>query len=101
LALAISPAKALWVFVVYLVIHFLEGYLITPLIQRQTVWLPPALTIVIQVLLGWLVGVLGIMFAAPLTAAVIVLVKMLYVQDYLGDRGGAVESGKVEGPTAA
>jgi predicted PurR-regulated permease PerM len=94
LALAISPAKALWVFVVYLVIHFLEGYIITPLIQRETVWLPPALTIVIQVLLGWLVGVLGIMFAAPLTAVGIVIIQRLYVEDFLGDWGEGKKRGQ-------
>ncbi|HEX2971195.1 MAG TPA: AI-2E family transporter [Tepidisphaeraceae bacterium] len=100
-ALAISPVQALWVSVVYLGIHLVEGYLLTPLIQRETVWLPPALTIVIQVLFGWLMGILGIMFAAPLTAAGIVLIKMLYVEDYLGDRRVAVKARKAESPPAA
>jgi predicted PurR-regulated permease PerM len=56
-----------------------------PLIQRRSVHLPPALTLVAQVLLGELLGILGLFIAAPLTAAAMVLLKMLYVEDTLGD----------------
>jgi predicted PurR-regulated permease PerM len=47
------------------------------------VQLPPALTIAMQVVLGLLVGGIGVALAAPLTAAGLVLVKMLYVEDVL------------------
>jgi predicted PurR-regulated permease PerM len=69
----------------YVLIQNLEGYVITPLIQRRTVSLPPAMTISSQVLLGALVGVLGIALATPLAAATLVAVRMLYVEDVLGD----------------
>ena len=36
-----------------------------------------------QVLLGMLLGALGVVLAAPLTAAALVLIKMLYVEDAL------------------
>jgi predicted PurR-regulated permease PerM len=85
LALAISPTKAIWVVMLYIVAQNLEGNVITPLIQRRAVLLPPALTIVSQVLLGVTVGALGVLVAAPLMAAVMVLVKMLYVEQTLGD----------------
>ena len=64
-----------------------ESYLLTPLVQQRSVELPPALTITAQVLLGVLLGALGLMFATPLTAAVMVLVRKLYVEDVLGDAG--------------
>ena len=85
LALSIGPAAAIWVTVLFILAQSLEGYLLTPLVQRKAVLLPPALTITTQVLLGILVGVLGVMLSAPLTAAVLVVVKMLYVEEVLGD----------------
>jgi predicted PurR-regulated permease PerM len=85
LALTIDPAKVLWVCVLWVVAQSLEGYVVTPLVQREMVWLPPALTIVVQVLMGVLVGPIGVVFAAPLTAATLVAVKMLYVEDVMGD----------------
>ena len=70
----------------YLALHILEGYVLLPLIQRRAVHLPPALTLIMQVLLGELLGLMGLFVAAPLTVAGVVLVKMFYVQDTLGDQ---------------
>ncbi len=85
LALTQSPTQALYVLALYLVLQSADGYVFTPLVQRRTVQLPPALTIMAQVFLGVLVGGLGLLLATPLTAAVFVIVKMLYVEDTLGD----------------
>jgi predicted PurR-regulated permease PerM len=78
--------KALYVIILYVVIQTVESYLLTPLVQQRTVSLPPALTITAQVLLGILAGGLGIIVATPLTAALLVFVKMLYIEDILGDK---------------
>jgi predicted PurR-regulated permease PerM len=85
LALLQSPTKSLYVILLYLGVQAVESYLLIPLVQRQTVSLPPALTITAQVLLGILVGGFGLVLAVPLTAAVMVLVRMLYIEDALGD----------------
>jgi hypothetical protein len=45
----------------------------------------PALTLVVQVLLAELLGFLGLFVAAPLTVVLVVLVKMRYIEDALGD----------------
>lgn len=90
-----QPSDALWVAGLYVLAQNLEGYLIMPLVQRRAVEMPPALTIVSQVLLGLLLGPLGVVLAAPLTAAALVLIKMLYVEDTLGTR---VEHANDEGP---
>jgi predicted PurR-regulated permease PerM len=84
IALAADPTKALWVVALNIAAQNLEGYLITPLVQRKAVRLPPALTILSQVLMGLLLGPLGVILAAPLTAATIVAIQMLYVEDTLG-----------------
>jgi predicted PurR-regulated permease PerM len=55
-----------------------KSILLTP-VPRRAVYLPPALTIVIQVLLGLLAGFIGLALATPISAASLVLVKMLYL----------------------
>jgi predicted PurR-regulated permease PerM len=77
LALAISPAKGLLTLLLFMVVHFLEGNIITPLLQRKIVRLPPALTLVAQLLLAVIAGPLGLALAAPLTAATIGIIQVL------------------------
>ena len=85
LALTISPERAIGVIVMFIVLQNLEGNLLTPLIQRKAVDLPPAIGIMAQILLGILVGAVGLILAWPIAAAVVVAVKMMYVEDVLGD----------------
>ena len=80
-----SPEKALSVGLAYLVIQQLEGHLLIPLLMKEGMDLPPALTIVTQGVMALLFGFLGLMVAVPLLAAVIVPIKLLYVQGVLGD----------------
>lgn len=77
LALAISPAKGLLTLLLFMVVHFLEGNIITPLLQRKIVRLPPALTLIAQLLLAVIAGPLGLALAAPLTAATIGIIQVL------------------------
>lgn len=85
LALAEGPDKALYVTILYLAVQATENYLLTPLVERGVVFLPPVLTIVVQILFGILLGALGFTLASPLLAVAMVLVKLLYVEDVLGD----------------
>lgn len=91
LAFVESPMKALYVLILYVGVQLIESNLVTPFIERKTVELPPALTIVFQLALAVLVGGLGLVLATPLLAVLIVLVQMIYIEDVLGDR--RVESG--------
>jgi predicted PurR-regulated permease PerM len=86
IALMIGPGHMAMVLGLYLALHVLEGYVLLPLIQRRAVHLPPALTLLGQVLLGELLGLMGLLVAAPLTVTSVVLVKMFYVEDTLGDQ---------------
>ncbi len=86
LALVDSPTTAIYVTLLYLAVQSAEGYVVTPLIQQKTVSLPPAITVVAQVLFFVLLGPLGLLLASPLAAAAMVVVKGLYVHDALGDR---------------
>jgi len=80
-----SPEKALYVGLAYLVIQQLEGHVMIPMLMKEGMDLPPALTIVAQAVMALLFGFLGLMVAVPLLAAVIVPVKLLYVEGVLGD----------------
>jgi predicted PurR-regulated permease PerM len=86
LALAADPITAVWVVLLYIGVQLIEGNVTTPLIQQQTINLPPALTIAMQFLLGVLFGLLGLALAVPLTAVGITLVQTLYVKGYLEQR---------------
>lgn len=86
LAFIASPITAVYVLGLYVGVQLVESNVVTPLIERETVELPPALTIVFQLALAVLVGGLGLVLATPLLAMIMVLVQMVYIQDVLGDR---------------
>jgi len=80
LALQVGTETALYVILFNIALQAVESYLFTPLIQKFEVQLPPALTIIVQLFMAVLAGTIGIMMAAPLTAATMVLVRTVYVQ---------------------
>jgi predicted PurR-regulated permease PerM len=80
-----SPEKALTVALAYLVIQQLEGHVLIPMLMKEGMDLPPALTIVAQAVMALLFGFLGLMVAVPLLAVVIVPIKLLYVEGVVGD----------------
>ena len=86
LLLAISQGSQtfLIILVVFLVVQLLEGNVLTPIVQRKAIDLPPVITLVALLLLGGAFGLLGMFVAAPLSALVLVLVEDLYLQKYLG-----------------
>lgn len=83
IAAAVDPQLALWVAGVYLVVQQLEGNLFSPLLQQWAVELPGAVLLFSLLAMGTLFGPLGVIFAAPLTVVVYVLVKKLYVREAL------------------
>lgn len=80
-----SPQKALYVALLYLLIQQIEGNVLTPLLLKKRLELPPVVTIVAVSALGMAFGVLGMLVAEPLTAMAMLIVKRLYVRDVVGD----------------
>jgi predicted PurR-regulated permease PerM len=66
LAFSQGPTRALEVLIFFSALHVIEGYVLTPLLARTTVHLPPASTLATQVVLATLLGPLGLTFATPL-----------------------------------
>ncbi len=78
LAFAISPLKGVLAILLFLLVHFLEGNVITPLLERRIVSLPPAVTMLMQLLLAVIAGPLGVALAAPLTAALFGVLEVAF-----------------------
>jgi predicted PurR-regulated permease PerM len=84
-ALLEGPYMVLWVVIIYVLIQQIENQIFTPLIQKRAVFLPPAVLLSAQLLIGILFGFMGVLFASPLCIIVVILVQTLYVQDVLGE----------------
>lgn len=80
-----GPQNVLYVFILYNGVQLIESNLLLPLIQQRMVAIPPALILLSQVLLGIVAGIFGVILAVPLVVILMVFIKMVYLQDILGD----------------
>lgn len=77
-SLASGWIAALSALVLFLGIHALESYLLTPMLQRQALEIPPATLFAFQILLGVVFGVWGLALALPLMAVFKVVIDFLH-----------------------
>ena len=68
----VAAASAL---VLFLGVHALESYVLTPIIQRQALEIPPATLFAFQILLGVVFGIWGLALALPLIAIAKVMIE--------------------------
>jgi predicted PurR-regulated permease PerM len=69
------PSLAIWVAILYLLVHEVEGYVLVPKIMEKTVGTSPLLTL-LALLIGYqLYGVLGLLISVPLATALTVIVN--------------------------
>lgn len=78
-AFAQGPMQALYVLLLSMGVQQLEGDVITPLIQRWAVALPPLLSLMSVVVFGMLFGVMGVLLASPMAVVAMILVEKLYL----------------------
>ena len=72
-----GPQQGLWAIFVYFFVQNIDGYLVVPYIARRTVDLAPAIVLAMQLLMGALFGILGVLFADPILASLkVVLVDL-------------------------
>jgi len=86
-----GPNEGFFAIFVYFFVQNVDGYLVIPYIARRTVDLAPAIVLGMQLLMGALFGILGVLFADPILAALKVTLMDL-------SRDHAEEAG--EGPEA-
>jgi predicted PurR-regulated permease PerM len=71
--------------VLFLGVHAMESYVLTPIIQRQALDIPPATLFAFQILLGVVFGIWGLALALPLMAIVKVMIDYFKADDVAAD----------------
>jgi predicted PurR-regulated permease PerM len=74
-SLASGWVAAASAFALFLGVHALESYILTPILQRQALDIPPATLFAFQILLGVVFGVWGLALALPVMAIVKVMIE--------------------------
>ncbi|MGE5102807.1 MAG: AI-2E family transporter, partial [Deltaproteobacteria bacterium] len=78
--LGFSPlGHALLVVGLGVVVHLIEGNIVSPLVMSKKVDLPPVLTIMAVLVIGQLLGGLGLIVALPTLAALMVIVRRILI----------------------
>ena len=72
---------------IYFIVRMLQANLVTPLVQRRVVRVPPAMTLFAIIGAGVAFGPLGLAIGGPVNVLAYVLVKRLWVRDTLGEPG--------------
>jgi predicted PurR-regulated permease PerM len=85
-SLASGWVAGLSAFILFLGVHALESYVLTPIIQRQALDIPPATLFSFQILLGVVFGIWGLALALPLMAIAKVMI------DHFKAEPGATET---------
>ena len=85
-----GPHEGVYAIFVYFFVQNIDGYLVVPYIARRTVDLAPAIVLAMQLLMGALFGILGVLFADPILATL----KVVLVD--LSDRHEELEREKPE-----
>lgn len=75
IALTVSPLTALFVLITYIVIQQLEGHFLVPKIMGKAVGLSPVIIILTLLAGAKLMGILGMIIAVPIAAALSVLIQ--------------------------
>lgn len=90
-----------WAIFVYFFVHNFEGYVVLPYVARRTVDLAPAVLLAMQLLMGALFGILGVLFADPILATLkVVLVDLSHRTEREGQPAGVV-AGEITAAAAA
>jgi predicted PurR-regulated permease PerM len=73
-SLASGWIPALSALILFLGVHAMESYVLTPILQRQALDIPPAALFAFQILLGVVFGIWGLALALPLVAIAKVMI---------------------------
>jgi predicted PurR-regulated permease PerM len=89
-----GPHQGVYAIFVYFFVQNIDGYLVVPYIARRTVDLAPAVVLAMQLLMGALFGLLGVLFADPILATLkVMLVDLSKRQAAEEGEGPAVVDG--------
>lgn len=75
-----DPSKLPYVIGVYFAVQMIEGWVVTPLIQKKRNNIPPALLLFFQALIGLVAGPIGVIVSTPLLVIIMTWVRVLWVE---------------------
>ena len=79
-----DPWQAVWAVLIMIAVQQVDNHLITPMIQRARVHLSPLVIVLALIIGGSLAGLLGVLIAVPLTAAIRIVVGHIWRTRVLG-----------------
>lgn len=79
IALFSSPTQAIIFGVIYLVYIQIEAYVLTPRVMNKAISVPGALVVIGALIGGTLLGLLGALVAIPITAAILLIIKQIFI----------------------
>lgn len=82
--LAGDLSQAIWAVVIFTAIQQVDNHVITPLVQRTRVKLSPLVIVLALIIGGSVAGLLGVLIAVPVTAAVRIIAGHLWRTRILG-----------------
>jgi predicted PurR-regulated permease PerM len=88
-SLASGWVAAASAFALFLGVHALESYILTPIIQRRALDIPPATLFAFQILLGVVFGIWGLALALPMMAIAKVMIDHFKADKISPDRVAA------------
>ncbi|NLM10526.1 MAG: AI-2E family transporter [Clostridiaceae bacterium] len=78
IALTISPWKAIWTILVFVIVQQIDNVFLSPRIIKEKLGLHPITTIMSVLVGGRLFGFFGLVFAVPLVAMIKIILKKAY-----------------------
>jgi predicted PurR-regulated permease PerM len=80
LGLMISPQMAVIAALIYVACETIVGSIFMPLIQKRMTNIPPAITMISQLVMGVICGLMGIILAVPILLVLTIVVDELYIK---------------------
>jgi len=79
--------RAVYVLLLGVVVHLIEGNLVSPLVMSKKIDMPPVLTITAVLVIGKLLGPLGLVVALPMLVTVMVIVRRILINRIYEGKG--------------
>ena len=89
-------SQAVWAVLIFTAIQQVDNHVITPLVQRTRVNLSPLVIILALIIGGSVAGLLGVLVAVPMTAAIRIIVGHLWRTRVLGETWGEASRHMIE-----
>jgi predicted PurR-regulated permease PerM len=91
-----DPTQAIWAVVIFTAVQQVDNHIITPLVQRTRVNLSPLVIVLALIIGGSVAGLLGVLVAVPLLAAIRIIVGHLWRTRVLGETWGEASQHMIE-----